>query len=64
MFKKSRDELRDFYLHGDAERAKAFADKCFAIIEEGSGQDFDPVLVEVFLDSRDKVEQIHREFEH
>lgn len=39
-------------------------EKCFDIIEEGSGQDFDPVLVEVFLDSRDKVEQIHREFNH
>jgi len=36
---------------------------CFEIIQEGSGQDFDPLLVEVFLDSRDKVEQIHREFE-
>ena len=34
MFKKLRDELRDFYLHGDAERAKAFADKCFAIMDE------------------------------
>ena len=34
MFKKLRDELRDFYFHGDAERAKAFADKCFAIMDE------------------------------
>lgn len=37
-------------------------DKCFSIIEEGSGQDFDPVLAEVFLESREKVEQIHRTF--
>lgn len=31
-------------------------DKCFEIISEGSGQDFDPVLAEVFLDIRAKVE--------
>lgn len=37
-------------------------EKCFSIIQEGSGQDFDPVMVEVFLDCRDKVEKIHREF--
>lgn len=37
-------------------------DQCFSIIEEGSGQDFDPILAEVFLDIRDKVEEIHREF--
>ena len=36
-------------------------DTCFEIIQEGSGQDFDPMLVEVFLDIRDKVEQVHRE---
>ncbi|MBP3569929.1 MAG: HD domain-containing protein [Lachnospiraceae bacterium] len=36
--------------------------KCFEIIQEGSGQDFDPVLAEVFLDIRDKVEEIHKEF--
>jgi len=36
--------------------------KCFEIIEEGSGQDFDPVLAEVFLDIRDKVEAVHKEF--
>mgnify|MGYP003292788472 CR=1 FL=1 len=34
-------------------------DQCFAIISEGSGRDFDPVIAEVFLDSRAKVEQIH-----
>lgn len=34
-------------------------EKCFKIIEEGSGQDFDPLLVEVFLDIRDEVERTH-----
>ena len=33
-------------------------EQCFAIIEEGSGQDFDPILTEVFLDVRDKVEKV------
>ena len=36
-------------------------DKCFDIILSGSGQDFDPLLVEVFLDIRDKVERVHEE---
>lgn len=31
---KLREELYSFYLHGDAERARAFADKCFAILDE------------------------------
>ena len=35
-------------------------DKCFEIIQEGSGQDFDPMLVEVFLDIREKVEEAHK----
>lgn len=35
-------------------------DKCFEIIQEGSGQDFDPLLVEVFLDIREKVEEVHK----
>ena len=34
-------------------------DQCFAIICEGSGKDFDPMIAEVFWDSRAKVEQIH-----
>ena len=38
-------------------------DKCFDIIKEGSGQDFEPVIAEVFLDIRDKVEKVHGEFE-
>lgn len=37
-------------------------DKCFEIIEQGSGQDFDPLIAEIFLDIRDKVEMVHREF--
>lgn len=36
-------------------------DKCFDIIREGSGQDFDPRLVEVFLDIRDDVEKVHHD---
>lgn len=36
-------------------------DKCFEIIQEGSGQDFDPVIAEIFIDIRDKVEAIHNE---
>ncbi len=37
-------------------------EKCFDIIRYGSGQDFEPLLAEVFLDIRDAVEQVHREF--
>ncbi len=37
-------------------------DKCFSIIEQGSGQDFDPLIAEIFLDIRDKVEKVHSEF--
>ena len=36
-------------------------DKCFDIIFEGSGQDFDPVLTEIFLDIREEVEKVHAE---
>ena len=36
-------------------------DKCFDIIFEGSGQDFEPMLVEVFLDIRDEVEKVHND---
>jgi len=39
-------------------------DKCFEIIQEGSGQEFDPVLVEVFLDIRSQVEEVHRIISH
>jgi len=34
-------------------------DKCFDIIRDGKGQDFDPMLVEVFMDIRDKVEEVY-----
>lgn len=34
-------------------------DKCFDIIKEGSGRDFEPLLAEVFLDIRDKVEEVY-----
>ena len=37
-------------------------EKCFQIIEQGSGQDFDPVVAEAFLDIRDQVEKVHEEF--
>lgn len=34
-------------------------EKCFEIIRNGSGTDFEPLLVEVFLDMRDTIEKIH-----
>lgn len=37
-------------------------DRCFEIIREGSNRDFDPLIAEVFLDIRSKVEQVHSEF--
>lgn len=37
-------------------------DKCFAIIEEGSGTDFDPDIVAVFLDLREEASKICNEF--
>ncbi len=37
-------------------------DKCFDIIRQGSGQDFDPIIAETFLDIRDRVEAVHAEF--
>lgn len=36
-------------------------DVCFRIISEGGGRDFDPVLTDVFLDIRDKVEAIYEQ---
>lgn len=36
-------------------------EKCFQIISEGSGKDFEPVLVEVFLDIKDKVKEVHEQ---
>lgn len=34
-------------------------DKCFEIIKEGIGRDFDPDVAETFLSIRDKVEAVH-----
>jgi len=39
-------------------------EKCFQIIESGAGSDFDPELVSIFLNAKDKVLEIyHRTFE-
>ena len=38
-------------------------DKCFDIIKNGSSSDFDPRLVEIFLESREEVEQLMKEIE-
>lgn len=35
-------------------------EKCFGIIREGSGRDFDPIIADVFLDIRDEIEQIYK----
>ncbi len=34
---------------------------CFKIIEEGSGRDFDPELVEIFMNAKDKVLAVYNE---
>ena len=34
-------------------------EKCFEIIKEGSGRDFDPAVAETFLAIRDRVEEVH-----
>ncbi len=36
-------------------------DRCFDIISDGSGQDFEPVVAETFLDIRDRVEEVYRQ---
>lgn len=41
-------------------RAAMPLDTCFEIIREGRGTDFDPVIVDVFMEIREKVEEIHR----
>ena len=40
-------------------RAAMPMDKCFEIIAQGSGQDFDPLIAELFVEIRDKVEAAH-----
>ena len=42
-------------------REALFGDVCFNIIKDGSGIDFDPLLVSGFLDIRDKVEKTYYE---
>lgn len=37
-------------------------DKCFEIIRSGIGEDFDPVIAQAFLDIREEVETVCREF--
>lgn len=37
-------------------------EKCFQIIEEGRGTDFDPEIVEVFMEYKDEVIKIHQTF--
>ena len=39
-------------------RAALQLDTCFEIIQDGSGQDFDPILAEVFLDLRQEVQKV------
>ncbi|MDD6188503.1 MAG: HD domain-containing protein [Clostridiales bacterium] len=39
-------------------RAALPLETCFEIIQEGSGQDFDPILAEIFLDLRHEVQQV------
>ena len=36
-------------------------DECFKIIEKGRGSDFDPVLVDIFLEEREKVEEVYKQ---
>ena len=36
-------------------------EECFKMIEEGRGTDFDPAIVDVFMQNRDKVELIHNQ---
>ena len=36
-------------------------EKCFAIISEGRGVDFDPVLTDIFLNAKEKVEKVCKE---
>lgn len=39
-------------------------DKCFEIIKNGKGQDFEPIIAQVFLDIRSKIEQVHSEIQN
>lgn len=35
--------------------------KCYEIIEDGRGRDFDPRIVDTFLDIKDRIEEVYRE---
>lgn len=36
-------------------------EECFQIIEEGEGQDLDPVIAEVFLEIKDQIRKIYEQ---
>lgn len=38
-------------------------EQCFNIILEGSGKDFEPILVEVFLEIKDKVKEVYKQID-
>ena len=35
-------------------------EKCFGIIKSGKGQDFDPLITEIFLDMEDKITEVYK----
>lgn len=35
-------------------------EQCFQIIAEGSGQDFDTIIAEIFLDMIEKITEVYR----
>lgn len=38
-------------------------DECFEIIKQGGGRDFDPLIAEIFVGIRDRVEAVHAELD-
>jgi HD-GYP domain-containing protein (c-di-GMP phosphodiesterase class II) len=44
-------------------RAALPIDECFEIIEHGRGEDFDPLLVDIFMDIRPQVEAAYHKTE-
>ena len=38
-YNEMREELKSFYWHGDEERSKSFAEKCFKIMDEKATPD-------------------------
>ncbi|MDO5389590.1 MAG: hypothetical protein Q4F24_00690 [Eubacteriales bacterium] len=45
-------------------RAALPLETCFKIIQEGGGQDFDPILTEIFLDLREEVEKVKKSLQN